>query len=627
MSRGPRPQSRGREAVRAPSRGRSPSWGKQGSRGPRNARSPSLGKKVKDTGAGGQALAGKGGRADEVLEAASLGDVLQLRALLRSGRPGLADAQDEHGWTGLHLAARYGHAQACRQLLLARAELCRGAGSAGVTALATACLGGHGEAARLLLDAASDPAVADTKGRNCLHVACVVQNTQVLRLILEKQPTIVNTLDREGRNALYYALGNRSLYHQLEALKLLLTTHCSPNQQDKSGQTPLCYATIAGSNQATGLLLCHGAYPVPPGAEPQDPSGALERRQCHGASHAIAYEPRHEPKIKTAGIATPTVRPSSPHGTAGSPNQRGQSSPARPTRPDAAALLQAALQQMPRGLVGEVKDANAVNDRGESLLYIAATRGLLQVLQLLLLAKADVDRAHAEDGTTALCAAAEGGQAEALKLLMEAHADVNVIDNSGATPCYAAAEQGRVQVLELLLEAHADVEQATLFKATPSFIAAQKGHAEALELLWAAKADLNAALDNGASPVYIAAQGGQLGVLELLLKARADLEQPIWNGTTPLHVAAQEGRAQALHTLLEAQAQVAAAADDGATALSLAAQEGRTEALEILLAFRADPDTRDALGISPARAAQLAGHGEAYKIILMAGGDMEPVAS
>ena len=91
----------------------------------------------------------------------------------------------------------------------------------------------------------------------------------------------------------------------------------------------------------------------------------------------------------------------------------------------------------------------------KSPMNVAAERGHLGVVQLLLEAGADKDAAKA-DGVTALMAAALKGHLEVVRLLLEAGADKNVARADGATALMGAAQNGCLEVVRLLLEAGAD---------------------------------------------------------------------------------------------------------------------------------------------------------------------------
>ena len=80
----------------------------------------------------------------------------------------------------------------------------------------------------------------------------------------------------------------------------------------------------------------------------------------------------------------------------------------------------------------------------------APDEGLLQVLMH---AKADVDKPTADDGRTPAFVAARNGHAESLRVLLQAAAEVTrCLDGSGWSPLLAASDAGHLEVVRLLLD-------------------------------------------------------------------------------------------------------------------------------------------------------------------------------
>jgi ankyrin repeat protein len=91
-------------------------------------------------------------------------------------------------------------------------------------------------------------------------------------------------------------------------------------------------------------------------------------------------------------------------------------------------------------------------DRGPgrfSVLHIAAYRGHLAVVEVLLAAGASVNR-WSHEGTTPLFEAALGGHLEVARVLIAAGAETRVSDNGGHTLYSAARVGGNRELMELL---------------------------------------------------------------------------------------------------------------------------------------------------------------------------------
>ena len=79
-----------------------------------------------------------------------------------------------------------------------------------------------------------------------------------------------------------------------------------------------------------------------------------------------------------------------------------------------------------RELIKDGADVDVRNRYGVTPLLMASQNGHVEIVKLLLQAKADVDAATTRTGgLTSLWAASEVGHAEIVKLLLEANADVN----------------------------------------------------------------------------------------------------------------------------------------------------------------------------------------------------------
>ena len=72
--------------------------------------------------------------------------------------------------------------------------------------------------------------------------------------------------------------------------------------------------------------------------------------------------------------------------------------------------------------------------RGATALFLAALRGHVEAVKLLLRRGADVNKVT-DEGYTSMCGAAGGGHVEVLKILLARGVDVNKADNAGETPC------------------------------------------------------------------------------------------------------------------------------------------------------------------------------------------------
>ena len=168
-------------------------------------------------------------------------------------------------------------------------------------------------------------------------------------------------------------------------------------------------------------------------------------------------------------------------------------------------------------------DVNA-GKGGVTPLLIASMTGRVDIVKLLVDAKADVNAAAKTNGFTPLFVASQTGRVDIVKLLVDAKADVNAADKDGVTPLYNASTGGHVNIVKLLVDAKADVNAAEKDGVTPLLIASRRGHVNIVKLLLDAKADVNAVDKTfGVTPLLIASQEGHVDIVKLLLDAKADV--------------------------------------------------------------------------------------------------------
>jgi uncharacterized protein len=123
------------------------------------------------------------GAAVNVFDAAALGDVAFLRALLTDD-PALAHAWSADGFTALHFAAFLGGADAVRVLIDAGSDVRAVArNDMQVQPLHSAAALGDVEACRLLLEAGADPNAAQQRGYVPLDEAVLTKNDRLADLL------------------------------------------------------------------------------------------------------------------------------------------------------------------------------------------------------------------------------------------------------------------------------------------------------------------------------------------------------------------------------------------------------------------------------------------------------------
>ena len=283
----------------------------------------------------------------------------------------------------------------------------------------------------------------------------------------------------------------------------------------------------------------------------------------------------------------------------------------------------------------------------------AAARGDREAVKALLKKAADVNAAQG-DGMTALHWAAMNGDADLVQMLIVAGANVRATTRLGTyTPLYLASQHGHAPVIQALVTAGADVKAGTPNGTTPLMVAGASGELEAVKVLVENGADVNG--KDGVrlqTPLMYAAASNRAAVIEFLASKGADLKatskvsdlsnltregagfggnpqgslpgaganapprrQPVpgvdrnyglnelivaHGGLTPLLYAVRQGYKESSEALLKAGADVnGLSAGDKTSPLLMAIINGHFDLAKILIDRGADPNALSTQGVSP----------------------------
>ncbi|CAM9656295.1 unnamed protein product, partial [Laminaria digitata] len=133
-------------------------------------------------------------------------------------------------------------------------------------------------------------------------------------------------------------------------------------------------------------------------------------------------------------------------------------------------------------------------------------------------------------GVRALHIAALRGNVKIVRLLLKgSRADPNATDNEGCTPLMLACSNtfGSLGVVRVLLEAGADPDMAACLGLTPLHLAAQFGNVNLVHMLHCkTPGTLNRCSSNGTTPLYLACNHGHEGTVSKLLSVGAMQLEP-----------------------------------------------------------------------------------------------------
>ncbi|KAG3281915.1 E3 ubiquitin-protein ligase MIB2 isoform X4 [Ictidomys tridecemlineatus] len=219
------------------------------------------------------------------------------------------------------------------------------------------------------------------------------------------------------------------------------------------------------------------------------------------------------------------------------------------------------------------------------LVVEAALGNVARALDLLRRHPEQVDTKN--QGRTALQVAAYLGQVELVRLLLQARAGVDLLDDEGHTALHYAALGNQPEAARMLLSAGCGADALNGARSTALHLAVQRGFLEVVRILCERGCDVNLPDAHANTPLHsaISAGAGANGIVEVLTEvpginvAAADSQ-----GFTLLHHASLKGHALAVRRILaRARQLVDAKKEDGFTALHLAALNNHREVAQILI--------------------------------------------
>ncbi|XP_065427758.1 protein phosphatase 1 regulatory subunit 12C isoform X3 [Chrysemys picta bellii] len=220
-------------------------------------------------------------------------------------------------------------------------------------------------------------------------------------------PGLVNGTNADGISALHQAC----IDENLEVVQFLVENGADVNQADNEGWTPLHVAASCSYKEIAQYLLAHGAQVAAVNSDGEIP---LDIAEDDGMEALLREE------IAKRGVDVAAAK-----------------------REEEELMLQDTRQWLNAGHIDDTRHPKT----GASALHVAAAKGYIEVMRLLLQAGYDPN-VQDKDGWTPLHAAAHWGVEEACRLLVEHLCDMDTLNNVGQRPCDLADED----TLSLLAE-------------------------------------------------------------------------------------------------------------------------------------------------------------------------------
>lgn len=198
--------------------------------------------------------------------------------------------------------------------------------------------------------------------------------------------------------------------------------------------------------------------------------------------------------------------------------------------------------------------ADTLIDYGEhkiTPLMKAAWEGDAAIVALLLEKGAKVNAQATDTKETALHNAVSQGHVEVVKLLLDAKADFKIQNTFGFDPFTTAAAAGNRDIADMLLAAGANVN-ATVHTLTPIMFAVSARNPEMVKWLAGKGGNVNAGVkEGGQTALNLAILNADAEMVKTLIDLKANVNYKDASGTTPL-MAAQKGDQDDIVAILKA---------------------------------------------------------------------------
>jgi len=460
------------------------------------------------------------------------------------------------------------------------------AAAAGDPRLAEAVMKRDAPAVRTLLGQKVDVNAPGKDGTPALHWAVRTGDLETARLLL-RAGADAKLANRYGVTPLVLASSNGDA----AMIRLLLDAGADPGAADLTGESALMIAAGVGTVDAVKLLLARGAVVDAKDPTFQQTALMVAVRENHPDVVKLLVEVGADVNARTrTGPTPPWILPNSVPGFG-----------------HGVGIVRGGLPD--RGLRNPIPG-------GLSPLLYAARDGRLDIVQILVAARADVNEVDA-NGISPLVDAITNNHVDVARFLIDQGADVNASDWYGRTPLWSAVETRNqdfdadtqvnsidrapfLELIKVLIERGANVNART--KEVPPF----KRH------FLHVTGSLSWVNFTGQTPFLTAALSGDVAVMDLLLEHGADPKIPTFGGTTALMAAAgvnwvfdqtyDEGPKallEAVQLCYELGLDVNAVNSMGLTALHGAANRGSDDIIRFLVEKGAKLDAKDKEGRTP----------------------------
>ncbi|VDI49724.1 Hypothetical predicted protein [Mytilus galloprovincialis] len=375
----------------------------------------------------------------------------------------------------------------------------------GQTALHKACLHGHTDVAKLLLDNGASIDLTDNNNETALYIACKNNKSETVEYLLSRGSNIKpKKCDSKCPLHVVCLNGNR------EIAKYLLDKNAKVNDQDNNKSTSLHLACANGHAKVVDLLI---KYKIDVNLKNNDNKTAIY----------IAVEQGNIDIVHSLLALNPKLDIATHNG-----------------RVPLHCACELRYEDISELLIERMENINIADNADCTPLYIACKNGLTRIVKLLLHNNATVNLRN-EQRNTPLLVACEKGYIKIVNLLLAKEFDPNCKNNDQMTPLYEACYNDQTDIVSLLIKYGALINEPAENLQTPLFRACLKGNCNVAKELLKNGASVNQPNMSGLTPLHEACIEKREDIVMLLLNSNADITKKDKKGVTPLDIACKSG--------------------------------------------------------------------------------------
>ncbi|XP_039372137.1 ankyrin repeat domain-containing protein 24 [Mauremys reevesii] len=192
-----------------------------------------------------------------------------------------------------------------------------------------------------------------------------------------------------------------------------------------------------------------------------------------------------------------------------------------------------------------------LDSEGKSAFHLAATRGNVDCLEVMLAHGADAMTTDSS-GYNALHLAAKHGHPQCVSKLLQASCPVDGADSNGRTALHHAAVSGCISCSEILCDFKASLNTKDKDGYTPLILAAKMSHSELCRYLLHRGAAVNSRDQQGRTALMLACENGSVETVEVLIHAGARVGMVDARGQDAARYGLAAGNALIQHYLQDA---------------------------------------------------------------------------